>query len=243
MVVATDILKLILYTMPLKIVVSRVLENEDGTFSVFTCNTLHARKGMVVDGIGEILDFTLNRELVFESFDVSVKEFDLPRIGFHSGTLMDVDGERGTAKRVQGQLTPFLWVREPYQEEMIMDKASSNLMIARLTMYIMDACNPTEFTDVIKTEVINPMRNLMEYYISQLEKRSDLIGKLPNYTVIGRNKAGVEGANGNERNLFDENLSGCEVRIDLTFKKKCLNCVKVEDPLYFQLNYIENNYA
>lgn len=226
--------------MPLTIYVDNIVVNGDDTFTIYTCNTLHARKGMVISGIGTVIDFTINSEITVSalSLDLTIKTFTLPSIGFHSGTLTDVDGERGTAKRVQGQVTPFMWLREPYTEEIIGDKASANLLVARVTLYLMDACNPNEFSDVIKEEVILPMRNLMDAYILQLQKKSMYIAPLFNYTIINRNKAGVEGTNGYERNLFDENLSGAELRIDLTFKKECSSCV-IER---FSSLYADNGY-
>jgi hypothetical protein len=224
MVEVVNILQMIVEQIP-NVIEVKYIEEDEGVYKVCTCNTLHVRKGMKI-GNFVVSDFSLNEwfEMSGDSLDLNTKTITLPSFGFHSGTLMDIDGERGSAKQVNQQKSPFVWNREPFRIREDRNKISSLYGTATLDLFFMGDSDPTTFTNTHREEVISPINNYVDYFLDFIESKKNWFGNLTFVDRYERVNVGTEGAKGYTERLFDENLSGVELRFDLVIKKECRTC-------------------
>src|SRR5690606_35821761 len=92
------------------------ITEEDGVYTVTTCDTFYiTEKTKFTEGVGtyKVTEFVLNESFKFVSTNNTpfpdVNCITLDKLGFHSGTLVDAKGERGSRLNMNRQVTPFIW--------------------------------------------------------------------------------------------------------------------------------------
>lgn len=202
-----------------------------GGFRLETCDTLNLRPGKIVNIGGtdyEIADFSINEYIdVVGTTNITAASFQVDPLTFEWGTLLDTNYERKVEDEHRAVQVPFLWVRTPLNYtkgsfEDIFDKT------AECTIYLMDevlnigesmdAASPAWVTKIHEQWIIEPLINLFEKRIEKyIEENQNIFGELPAYDVRCLVLPGTEDAQGFKSTLFDEKLSGIEVRITLDF--------------------------
>ena len=230
MVDVVNILQTLIANIDYNLYCKNITDNLDGSYTIDTCNTLHAREGMYITIDAEeyvVTDFVLNSYITITggTLDLTRLSITLPALGFESGKLSDVDGERVTKKRLQQQVSPFVWNREPFNVVGNTDKLSNLYGNVSLTLYFMGDCNPNNmFTADHREQVINPMKNFADHFINYVNKRRNYFGIVSSFEIIDRPFLEIQGVDGGGSRLFDENLSGVELRIDVPLKNNCVGC-------------------
>jgi hypothetical protein len=224
------ILKYLIDNLPRTIDITSITDNLNGTFKLNTCNTLYARALYTIT-IGAttytIKAVEINKSITIESADPIVATIGtLQNIGFHSGTLMDIDNERGSAKRVNQEITPFVWNKEPFRITLNKSYDRPEYGSADITLYVMGECDPQNMlTDNHRHEVIYPMENYAITLLNYINERVDLFYNLEDVRMVEMVNVGSSGKNGNIERLFDENLSGVEMNFTLKMRQKCKKCL------------------
>ena len=218
----TDIFRSLINNISYDIEVKSIIDNLDGTYRINTCNTLHLRVGMFL-GAYEVTDVSINSYFILagSGLNLNTNTFTLPTFGFERGSLIDVDGERGSKKRMQLQVTPFLWVREPFTETLLNNELSRIYGNFDLELYFMGDNNPMSLQDEIYEDVVNPIYNFVHHFIDYMNSREDIFSEIRDIQIVKRTNAGVT----QERRLFDENLSGVEMRLRCDIVKSCSVCL------------------
>jgi hypothetical protein len=233
MVEVVNIIKSLVQNMPYTINVKGIVLS-DGVYSITTCNTsyISERQIITIDGdTYEVSDVVVNDSFKLTPtsdgvIDLELAEITLPPIGFYSGTLKDIDGERGAAKRMNLQETPFCWLREPFTINRNYDRSSPMFGDVDLEIYFMGECDPDNMlAEDHRKEVIYPMHNIADVFFKYIrDVRVDVVNEIDRCVIRELSNLGTQGANGMNERLFDENLSGVECRTTLTLEKLCKNC-------------------
>lgn len=236
MIFIPDIIEWIIDNIDYNIKVSRVVDNGDNTYTLYSCDTAHLRPGKYVTIAGnqyKITEFSINNYIIVSgsvAIDSNLLSFEAYKLGYQSGTLRDADKERGAKVRLNKQESPFIWNREPYQMDENWDDEDPIQSSPNLTWYLLDECNTKDW--LVKdhhNEVINPMHNLFSNRIKKLINGSwNYFQEIEDLTITGRVYLGTQDSRGNFERLFEENLSGIEINLTLPIlQQPC--CTKVEE--------------
>lgn len=206
----------------------------DGVYSVTSCNTSYISERQIITIAGET--YEVSDVIVNESFkltptnsgviDLTIKQIILEPIGFYSGTLKDIDGERGVAKRMNVQKTPFVWLREPFTINRNYSRQLPYFGSFDAELYFMGACDPDNMlAENHRKEVIYPMHNIANNFFKYLrDVRRDKVQSVDRCSIRELSNMGTQSTNGMTERLFDENLSGVECRFSLTLEDLCKKC-------------------
>jgi hypothetical protein len=212
-------------------------------YKLNSCDTLHLRRNATIFLAGEgtftIEDFSLNEwvQIAFTGdIDTLPKTATTRPIYFDFGTLKDTEMERSWENKYNEANLPMLWLRTPISST-IQDEMSSIDTLADLEFFVLDYCYPIgapELNDNTKiwltkehqTEVVEPMENLFRKRILQYFKDNrSIFSDLTETTIDVRGRVFIsqEDEDGGTKTLFNENLSGVQVRMELGFNKN-LQC-------------------
>jgi hypothetical protein len=206
-----------------------------GGYKLFTCDTIHLAVGKVINYNGN--DYTLtqveqNEYVVFETVDVISAPYTKTAITFplyfYSAKLRDASAERDNKVRVNLVEYPFIWIREPYQNT-IQDEFQSYRDFD-IDMYLLDDClmvgegvgvGDAWETETHHNQVINPLSNLWNNRLKKaIVNNYKYVSDWQGETVRGL--AFVE--EDVNKSLFEEKLSGVNVRINLHFNIQGCKC-------------------
>ena len=210
-------------------------------YRLYSCDTLHTRvgKSVVIDGNSyEITTVVTNQYIEVtgtDSLDTTVASFQTDILNFFNGSLSDTNIDRKLAKQQQLEQVPFFWNRAPFEYEKNDTSEGDNVeKTASLVWYLLDVSRPfgsgdgansawldTEF----HVNCITPLENLLENRIEKyIRDNEQIFGDFGSYRVRPLPHVGQEDDKGTYQALFDEHLSGIEVRIDLPFMYQGCNC-------------------
>jgi len=211
------------------------------TTRIFTCDTIHAKVGttILIDGISYgVTAFLLNTWIeVFAPTPIDeANTFAIvSNLFFFSGKLKDTNIERAVGfEQIRDSKVPFFWSREPFTQVNESDVESEIATTVDLTFYILDTAplvngvnldRSTWLTYDHHLNVIEPIQNLLESrLITYFIENTTLFNFEGNtYDVRGLAIVSVDN-NTNDNLLFDELLSGVEVRLSLPINKAACNC-------------------
>jgi len=210
-------------------------------YKLNTCDTLHLRPNATItlSGIGTltVVDFLLNEWVYVEYLgdpDLLPKTATTRPIYFDFGTLKDTEIERSYENQYQVVSLPMVWLRTPINST-IQDEMSSVDTLADLEFFVLDYAYPLGspedvdkiwFTKEHQIEVVEPMENLFRKRILKYFKDNRAIfSDLTDITIDVRGRVFIsqEDEDGGTRSLFNESLSGVQVRMELGFNKS-LSC-------------------
>ena len=206
-----------------------------------SCDTLHIRPNTYITIAGEgsflVEDFSLNQwvQIPFTGDPDTLPKTAATRpIFFDFGTLKDIEMERSYEVEYNESNLPMFWLRTPINST-IQDEMSAIDTIADLQFFVLDYCYPVGapegvakiwFTKEHQLEVVEPMQNLFENRILKYFKDNrSIFSDLTDTTIDVRGRVFIsqEDEDGGTKTLFNENLSGVEVRMELGFNKN-LQC-------------------
>ena len=202
-----------------------------GVYTLKSDNTSYISERDVIEIEGS--EYSVSNVLVNDSFDLTPldggaltdKKFtiSLSPIAFYAGTLRDIDGERGSAKRLNREETPFCWLREPFTIDRNYDRSVEHFGSVDFDLYFMGACDPDNMlSEDHRKKVIYPMHNVADIFFRYLrDERRDIVYKIERCVIRQLANIGREDADGMTERLFDENLSGVECRTTMSLETIC----------------------
>jgi hypothetical protein len=210
------------------IIAQSVTDNGNSTYTFLVAKTKWATKGFNINVLTDsylITDVIFNQSITVKgSVLPSVLTFDLYAPIFKHGTVKTVASELNNLPSLSDRL-PLIFLQEIVQEQYHFDQidAIDTDADVRLTFLI-----DTNFEDWIQTDAdtlaIKPMRALCNEFIKVLANNQYVaeltgIGNVRNYKNFGSyDDKGVI------KNLFNEFLSGVQLRITIPFFKECDCC-------------------
>jgi len=204
--------------------------SDDGEKStLLVCATHHARPCTTISiDTTEymVLSVVDNESITVEGVIPSAVEYTIAAPKYFHGTRIDTHAERSHLEMEDKVPAVYLWeiVREKFNREpdAYIERESD------LQIFFLDDADYGESNDFRYTNSIDPMRNLANDFISLLESKPALIGKLTNYDMVNHAIFGIfKRDEGHVDNFFGgEQLSGVELSITLPILKdlNCTNC-------------------
>lgn len=192
---------------------------------LFVDRTFHARKGLTytVDSV----DYTIDSFVYGESVTVNGvvpspvgKDAVLQKPFFFHETPMKLNNKLSLIKDPSKKL-PFIYLVEVLRERKIKTVDSNIDRVSSLRIIFLDNSNKTDWlTDDYYTYVIQGQNDLLEFFIEKIEQEVGLFGEFDEYGQINHPDFGVYiNDKGHKRKLFNDNLSGCELSLDLPILK------------------------
>lgn len=206
--------------------ITEVTDNEDGTFTIETCNTYHLQPGFYVT-IGEseylIESVTRNAEIVVSGTEpITDPTFVAYTPYYYHGTPVQVSREL-TEINIASDKTPMVYLNEEIRERYFgKDSAVDREVECRL--FFLTQCDFENWlTADYHNFAINPMRELALEFV-ELCHRSKLIGKFAEYTIETRQRVGIVTSGSGKKNFANAHLSGVELRINLPVNRLQNTC-------------------
>ena len=229
-----ELLKPIVDAIDKTFTIQSVTDNTDGTYTLFSCNTLWACQGFNVTIQGNVYKITT----INPDVSITVKGTVLPTKGtfnlyppvFYHGTIKATDGDllkKINSKLLDSDRLPIIWLHEPTEERVEEDKMNAIAFRANCEIYFMVKSNFAEWTnDDHYTYAIKPMRGLITSFMDSVRKARTL-----NETKLTTSKPkdfarwGIYmGKDGGEKTIFSMPMSGCRFDIEIPFIKTKNNC-------------------
>lgn len=231
-----SILDEVINGMVFTISVDEVVLNPDGSQTLTACDIFYAQIGfnVTINSLSyKITDISHDDETitVLPNFTgvatINVGDtFQLYAVKFFHGTPITTQTELGKIVKAENK-TPLIWLWENFKE-----KNFDNEIIEReidVELYALTQTASIKLAqmenDNIHVECVEPMRRLIECFISEVGKRSDIFSSdfqdydtenFPKFGIIARNK-------GADKAVFMDNLSGvaCYTKLSLFYKDAC----------------------
>lgn len=231
-----DIIGDIITEMTIEININSIVDNLDNTYTIKTCNTayLFPCYKFVINGTNyEVLneagkDFKFNEEFTIKGNTAPVvTTIILPSLKYFHGTVIATKAELDK-NQLAADKFPMVYLLEVLEDDFNNEDDSridrdSNLRLFFLSETAGNDWNTNEHYDYS----IKPMRNIVYNFINYINN-SNKIGKFDNYKAINHAKFGVYTADkGHTRRVFNENLSGVELKINLPIVKTKADCKKI----------------
>lgn len=120
---------------------------------------------------------------------------------------------------------PCIYLHEIFNEKEDRTKTSNVLKTVSMSLFFMADANSQSLTlEQHSTLKAQPMQNLKEFFVKALEA-SPNIGLFDSDNVIPRTQWGTfQDSKGNPKSIFDDQLSGVELKISLPILRYILNC-------------------
>ena len=235
-----DILNGIIKGMEINIHITEVIDDGGDLFTLLVCNTKHltVQSKIVIDGTQyKIVDIVQNESIQVKKGKATAPNpvpgtVLLPPPFFIHGTIISTKNELD--KILDGKMKyPMIYLYEIYEENIIVDKTKRVGYESQLRLFFMDKTDPNNYTNATQyKEVVRPMRSLVESFIDVLETGNrDKIGKLESNMrlVPWVNFGKFETEKGNTRKLFNDDISGYELKITLPILRSYLLKLKCEN--------------
>ena len=207
--------------------IDSVVDNLDGTCTIFTCDTkwIQALFSVTIDGNDfPVIAINVNISITITGACPVVSTFEAYPPFFFHGTVTDTNLQLNGITNKDSEKTPMGYLYEPFVEN-LQDEESALEMITPVRIFFLSyADTKAWYTPQHYEETIRPMRNLMNGFIKAAQD-SELIDTLGEYSVVSRVKFGVPknksqlDSRGNEKARFDMHLSGVELGITLPIRR------------------------
>lgn len=210
------------------VICQAVTNNGDGTYT-FDCNyTKWATAGFNVT-IGlvtyTITDFVCNESITVRGASLpTVLTFDLYPPIFKHGTILKVSGELNKLK-AKHERTPMIFLHEILEENKHLDPLDVVDNDVDVRMYFLtEADNKNWSQEDAAEKGVQPMINLCNEFIKAASVSQYLApltgsGNVKPFPIFGNTTE-----NGTVKNIFNEVLSGVQLKISLSFLKDCDCC-------------------
>lgn len=223
-----EIIRQLVASMVFTVEIDRIVNNGNGTYTLFTCNTYHLTPGFsqsvggvsyLIDSVNSNISVTLSGSLILPS----ASTFNIIAPYYYHGTIIQTTNER-TSVMDSSQKTPFVYLYEDF-EERYFTKNEANDREADLKLFFLTQGDFKGWlTDDFHSLAIAQMRTLAENFIEIICERSKFIGLIDSYRIISHSKVKVRSTDAKGANLFNENLSGVEMNITLPITVESCEC-------------------
>lgn len=185
------------------------------------CKTYHARKGSIIIVNGteyEALSVVYNEYIIIEGEPAGITKITVKTPNYFHGTAMAVNAELDPLDK--SLKFPMVYCYEIIPERFYDEPDSVIDRDAELRLYFLDNANFKDWTTQQHYDyVIDGMKSLQVHMLEKF-KSCPKIGKFDTHDVINHVKFGVwTDQKGHTSNLFNENLSGVELLINLPLLK------------------------
>lgn len=216
------ILRELISNMIITVKVNSSTDNGNGTFTLTTCNTQYLNDCTYFEVGGNVYTVTQienDKSVTIQGAPVITTDFNLRAPLFIPDTPKGANNE--TVLRADDlERNPFIWLLEDFRTEFT-KTGGPNVSEPRLRLFFLNASeNPTWLETQHRENCIEPMQNLCDRFIKELELK--ISGKIDRYTVINRLRFGNSS---NNKSILDESLSGVELDITIPVKKWAVDCV------------------
>lgn len=224
----TEFIKGIVDNLVFTINIKSAVDNLDGTYSIEVDEFYYLQTGFKIsiggnDYVVNSINYTTCTAIVTGVALIVATSFDLYPIKFFHGTIRETNTELSDYT-VARDKTPMVYFYENFSEKFFEDndnvlERESDLRLFFLTQADFQQWQTNQFYDF----AIKPMRRLLELFIESLK----LMGRaqeIDSYDTTNHTRFGVFITDkGYEKNYWQDNLSGCELRITLQIAKE-MNC-------------------
>lgn len=230
MILPIQILNDLISTTEHKLLISNVITNADGSFTLYVNYTyyLNSQRSVIIDGITyRITDFALNESItVTGSVIPTATEFTIDPPIFKHGTPKKVDGEIANTNT---KSYPFIWLLEFLDIDYNDRFADAETVTPDLNLFFLtDTYYQNWDIDQHYTEAIHPMLNEIDFFIRTIKKRRDLFGELESHTITNHVNFGEYITNkGYDQEILNGQLSGCQLKISLPYVVDVCNTLPV----------------
>ena len=201
-----------------------------GLQTIKVCETSHLRPGSIITiGIIEYEVVSIVGTLITLKGGSTITTsgtFAFPEVFFFHGTPIMVGSELNNIRDSEAK-TPFIYLYEVLEDEFIEEVGSSIERNSNLRLFFLDQANFKDWdTEHHYSEAIVPMNKLSAEFIHFLKTNGN-IGLFPNFSLIYHANFTIKyTTNGHETRLFNDELSGVELKINLPIKKSfvCSDC-------------------
>jgi hypothetical protein len=229
-----DIVKELISGLVIKVEFKTIIDNNDGTYTVTTCNTgyLFPCYEFKIYGVNyKVLNET-GKEFVFnEQFTIkgnvipTVTEIVLDSLKYYHGTVIATKEELAR-KELSSDKFPMAFLLEILEDDFNNVYDSRIDRNSQLRLFFLSETDENNWDTNEHYEFsIKPMRNLLYKFIAHLNE-SIIIGDIDSYRAINHAKFGVfvSAKGGHTERIFNDKLSGVELRIDLPILKSGVCC-------------------
>ena len=191
------------------------------TFKLENCKTFWLTEcfKFKIDGNDYVVDeLKFNEYIIIKgTVEPIVTSFELEAPHFDYGTHRTVNTERSIEENQQSLITPFVYLMELMREVENTDDDSPIERVSDLRIFFLDNHDEDgdSLRDTVQEKVVKPMHSMADVFrdlILQQENNFDNPKSWPRYTWF---KFGTPEVWGNKQCIFDEHLSGVELRFSL----------------------------
>ena len=231
-----DIVEELISQLDIVVKFKSIVDNGDSTYTIETCNTgyLFPCYEFKIDGVDYKVLNEIGKDFIFnERFTIkgnivpTTTEITLDSLKYYHGTVIATKEEL-SRKELSSDKFPMAFLLEIIEDDFNNKDDSRVDRNSQLRLFFLSETDENNWTTNEHYEFsIKPMRNLLYKFIAHLND-SNLIGKIDSYKATNHAKFGVylSSKGGHTQRIFDDKLSGVELRIDLPILKSraCSTC-------------------
>ena len=231
-----DIVEELIGQLEIVVPFNTVTDNADGTYTILSCDTgyLFPCYKFTLDGVTYTVLDEVGKEFVFnERFTIkgniipTAIELPLDALKYYHGTVIATKEELAK-KELSYDKFPMAFLLEVLEDDFNNLPDSRIDRNSQFRLFFLSETDENNWNTEEHYEFsIKPMRNLLYKFIDHLNG-SNLIGEISSYKAINHAKFGVfvSSKGGHTQRIFNDKLSGVELRIDLPILKSrtCCSC-------------------
>lgn len=224
-----DLLKPIVENMERVFIASDIIDEGSNVYKLYSCNTLWLTyKSKVIINLIDyvVIDILTNEWIKITGAVIPDQNFAIDLPFFTHGTILAKNAEMN-AEPDSANKTPMIYLHEVTRERFNEDALLSLDRESDCDLYFMCDC---DFSNWLTTShdngAIKPMRNMLYSFIRAL-KTYFTIGLITEFDVFDHANWGVYTTDkGHTKQIFSDELSGCQLRISIPFLKSnnCDDC-------------------
>lgn len=213
-----------------------ITDNTDGTYTIESCDTgyLFPCYKFVLDTVTYTVLNEVGKEFVYGvKFTIkgnaipTATELTLDALKYYHGTVIATKEELDK-KELSSDKFPMAFLLEVLEDDFDNREGSRIDRNSQFRLFFLSETDENNWNTQEHYEFsIKPMRNLFYKFINHLDG-SNLIGEFNSYKAINHAKFGVfvSSKGGHTQRIFNDKLSGVELRIDLPILKSrvCCSC-------------------
>ena len=231
-----ELIKALINSIDTTVKVLSAVDNGDQTYSFTLDGILWLRVGKVLSyGNGDaykVISITGDSEagfvvvcrLISGTFSPSYTSLNVPTPYYFHGSVRMINSEVSKIRKSSDKV-PMFYLRTLDEATYPNEKTDRFLYNAPIELFVLDEANYKDWiSNDYESEIISPLRSLLDAFIDALVKNEQAIEREP-YQVRPIIKFAREDDNGNVSKYFTDDLSGWRFRTNLNVKKP-LDCCK-----------------
>ena len=206
------------------------INNGDDTYTLPLCRTYWFKVGdYIIDPVSTdklyLTSVVKDESITVQSFyPPSSNSVGLPDVKYFHGTIINTNNELTNIPKSTNKV-PMVYLLEQFEERYFTGDSVLDREVT-LRMFFLDEANTNVWTtDEHYENVINRTREILDYFIYQVLFKTKGIGKINEYFTTNRVNFGVyQTEKGTINQVFNDQLSGIELRITIPISKNYVDC-------------------